>query len=82
MMSFTQVIVCVLLASTMVLIQELPQRVERRSEYRWCHDEHQGWLERRVVHVVDGKEAGAAETNRLFTTGEVSGWGGGMFIPH
>lgn len=64
-----RLLVCLTLATTTILVHVSPQRVERRTEYRWCVDPMgagSAWFERQFVVYVDGRPAGAPKTDRMF----------------
>lgn len=61
---------CLTLATTGVLQQVVPQRVEQRTEYRWCVEPERAWLERRSRMVIDGRAVGDLRTDRVLTLEE------------
>jgi len=68
---------CLVLAEQMALVTvQSAQRVERRSVIRWCVDPAGlvAWLERRTVTVVDGKDAGTADVERIYDLRAENTW--------
>lgn len=56
---------CLVLAVLVTLAQSTPQRVERVTEYRWCVEAPDAWVERRSGVRVEGKEAGEWAKDRV-----------------
>lgn len=58
---------CLLLLTTLILVQVEPQRVERATQYRWCVDQDSARLERTIALRVDGRVAGREETDVVWS---------------
>ena len=66
---------CLLLAEQTALVDvQSAQRVERRTVIQWCVVASGAYLERRTVMLVDGKEAGKVETERIFDLKAENAW--------